>query len=223
MKKYQMVRKWKRSFEDENVQFEALFDALYVAKKVTADDLFIYTHTKRMRDKGYLYPKRDAVWRFLRYNIIYEGEEFLDKLNLYNHSPIDLANQIYRRFLKAIEHEDEGVAFYTCTGAQAVMGTIVCMGKMENGQYITNSQEGVPRQLIDKVTPNDILMFLTKYGKWLKDPLLMFGLWRTYAKNKYGPWVMCLCHHLGTGQRQDYYEYGFDADYNAIDYIGNEF
>ena len=104
-----------------------------------------------------------------------------------------------------------------------MMGTIVCMGKMQDGKYITNPTDGAPRQLVDKLTPNDILMFLTKYSKWLEDPLLMFGVWRTYAKNKYGPWLMCLCHHLGTGRREDYYEYAFDAGLDAIDYIGTEF
>lgn len=33
MTKYQMLRKWKRSKEDEDVQLEALFDALYAVKK----------------------------------------------------------------------------------------------------------------------------------------------------------------------------------------------
>ena len=33
MTKYQMIRKWKRSEEDENVQLEALFDALYALKR----------------------------------------------------------------------------------------------------------------------------------------------------------------------------------------------
>lgn len=223
MTKYQMIRKWKRSKEDEDVQLEALFDALYALKKVTEDDLFIYLSNKNTRNRGYIYPKREAVHHFMRYQLIYEGEPFLDKMNCCNHSPIDLANQIYERVLKAIEHEDEGVAFYTCTGAPAIMGTIVCMGKMQDGKYITNPTEGAPRQLVDKLTPNDILMFLTKYGKWLKDPLLMFGIWRTYAKNDYGPWIMCLCHHLGTGRREDYYEYAFDAGLDAIDYIGTEF
>ena len=223
MKKYQMVRKWKRSFEDENVQLEALFDALYVAGKVSEDDLFGYLHAKWARKSGYLYPRREAAWRYLRYHLTYKGDAFLNKMNCYNHSPIDLANQIHRRVLDVLKDEHEGVAFYTCTGAPAVNGTIVCMGKMQDGQYITNPAEGAPRQLMEKFTPADILFFLGKYSKWLKDPLLMFGLWRTYAKGKYGPWLMCLCHHLGTGRREDYYEYGLAAECNCIDYTGSEF
>ena len=158
MTKYQMLRKWKRSREDENVQLEALFDALYALKKVTEDDLFIYLSNKNTRNRGYIYPKREAVHHFMRYQLIYKGEPFLDKMNCYHHSPIDLANQIYERISKAIEHEDEGVAFYTCTGAPAVMGTIVCMGKMQDEKYITNPTDGAPRQLVDKLTPNDILL-----------------------------------------------------------------
>ncbi|MGN0025272.1 MAG: hypothetical protein ACI351_07590 [Candidatus Avelusimicrobium sp.] len=226
MAEYKPIEVWKRSKEDEDVQLEALFDALYAAKKVTEDDLFIYLSNKNTRNRGYIYPKREAVHHFMRYQLIYEAESFLGKMNCCNHSPIDLANQIYERVLKAIEHEDEGVAFYTCMGAPAVMGTIVCMGKMQDGKYITNPTEGAPRQLVDKLTPNDILMFLTKYGKWFKDPLLMFGVWRTYPASSaadYGPWMMCLCHHLGTGRREDYYEYAFDAGLDAIDYIGTEF
>lgn len=222
MTKYRMLRKWKRSREDENVQLEALFDALYVAGKVNEDDLFIRLYSKRAREKGYVYPIREAASCFLRYRSIYD-KDFWDKMNCYNHSPIDLGNQIYERTMKAIKKGYEGTATYTCTGAPVVNGTIVCMGKMENGQYITNPAEGAPRELVKEFTPMDILLFLGQYGKWLKDPLLMFGLWRTYAKNEYGPWVMCLCHHLGTGRREDYYEYGLCAEYDAIDYIGKDF
>ena len=97
---------------------------------------------------------------------------------------------------------------------------------MEGEKYRTNPTECAPRQLVDELTPNNILMFLIKYGVWLKDPLLMFGVWRTYPVSgvaDYGPWMMCLCHHLGTGRREDYYEYAFDAGLDAIDYIGTEF
>ena len=223
MKKYQMVRKWKRSFEDENVQLEALFDALYVAGKVSEEDLFDWLHAARAQKSGYLAPKRKAAWQYLRERITYGGDVFLDKMNCYNHSPIDLANQIYERVLKVLEQEAEGVAFYTCIGAPAVTGTIVCMGNMQDGQYITNPAEGAPRQRVEKFTPADILFFLGKYSKWFQDPLLMFGLWRTVARGQYGPWVMCLCHHVGTGRREDYYEYGLAADCNCIDYTGHGF
>lgn len=67
MTKYQMLRKWKCSKEDEDVQLEALFDALYAVKKVTEDDLFICLHSKWLRDRGYIYPKRKAVHHFMRY------------------------------------------------------------------------------------------------------------------------------------------------------------
>ena len=223
MKHYKFLRKWKRSTEDENVQLEALFDALYMQGKVNEDDLYIRLHSKLYKRLGYIYPKRDAAWSFLRYNSEYKGNKFWDKLNCYNNSPLDLIMGIYERTIKAAEHEDEGTATYLCTGAPAVNGTIVCMGKMENGQYITNPAEGAPREFVKTLNPGDITCFLGKYSKWLKDPLLMLGIWRTYAKNDYGPWMICLCHHLGTGQRKDFYEYGFDAAYNAIDYTGTEF
>lgn len=73
MKQYDMVEIWKRSEEDENVQLEALFDTLYAAKKVTEDDLFIFLHSKWLRDRGYIYPKREAVQHFMRYQLTYAG------------------------------------------------------------------------------------------------------------------------------------------------------
>lgn len=93
-------------------------------------------------------------------------------MNSYHDSPIDLANQIYERTVRA----GIGTVTYTCTGVAAITGNIVCMGKMEGEKYRTNPTEGAPRQLVDELTPNDILMFLIKYGAWLKDPLLMFGV-----------------------------------------------
>lgn len=223
VKEYKMFQAWKRSEEDENLQLEALFDALDAAGKVTEYNLTEYLGKKYYSGRGYLYPKRDAVRNFLRFRNDYYGEIFWDKMNCYNHSPLDLANQIYGGLCAAVAHEDEGVAFYTCTGARVVVGTVVCMGKMQEGQYIPNPPEGAPRQLLDTITPNDILMFLAKYNAWLKDPLLMFGLWRSYAKDKYGPWIMCLCHHLGNGRREDFYEYGLCAEYDALDYTGEDF
>lgn len=221
VKEYQMPCSWQRSTEDENLQLEALFDALYMAGKVSEQNLFIHTYSSSFR-QGYLYPKREAALAFLRYHSTYD-KDFWDKMNCYNHSPLDLADQIYQRTLKAAENEEEGTATYTCTGAPAVNGTIVCMGKTENGQYITNPADGAPRQFIKDLNPTEILLFLGKYSKWLKDPLLMFGVWRTYGKGDYGPWLMCLCHHLGTGRRADYYEYAFCAEYAAIDYTGKDF
>lgn len=143
-------------------------------------------------------------------------------MNSYHNSPIDLANQIYERTVRA----GIGTVTYTCTGVAAITGNIVCMGQMQDGKYITNPVQGAPRQFVEELTPNDILMFLIKYGAWLKDPLLMFGVWRTYPVSgaaDYGPWILCLCHHLGTARREDYYEYAFDAGLDAIDYIGTEF
>lgn len=222
MKQYGMVEIWKRSFEDENVQLEVLFDALYEAGKVSEKDLDSMLSGPYQLNKGYLMPRREAAWLFLRDSSDKKGDVFWDKMNCYNHSPIDLANQIYERTMKAIENGDWGTATYTCTGVPAVMGTIVCMGKMQNGEYITNPTEGAPRQFVDKLTPNGILVFLSKYSACLKDPLLMFGVWRTYTKDAYadyGPWLMCLCHHLGTGRREDYYEYGFNAELDYINHI----
>ena len=220
VKKYEIFQAWKCAKEDENLQLEALFDALYAAGKVTEKDLMFQRHKPH---KGYLNPQRQAVWRSLRHRSICDGDAFWDELNCYNHSPVDLANQIVERTQQALARDDEGTATYISTGAPAVTGSIVCMGKMMGGHYIANPAQGAPRKLVEHFTAQDILLFLGKYSKYLKDPLLMFGLWRTYAKNAYGPWLMCLCHHLGTGQREAYYEYGFDADYNAIDYIGIEF
>ncbi len=217
VKEHKMFQAWKRSEEDEDLQLEALFDALYAAEKVTEQDLLFHKH------KMHINPKRQAARRFLRYHSTYDGDAFWDKLNCYNHSPIDLANQIVERTKQALARDDEGTVTYVRTGAPAVTGRIVCMGQMLCGHYITNPAKAAPRQLVERFTAQDILMFLAKYGQWLKDPLLMFGLWRTYAKNKYGPWIMCLCHHLGTGRREDYYEYGFDAGLDSIDYIGTEF
>ncbi|MBR2082471.1 MAG: hypothetical protein IJ876_05640 [Elusimicrobiaceae bacterium] len=207
---------WKRTEEDENVQLEMLFDALYEAGKVSEKDVDSILSSPYKLNKGYLMTRREAAWLFLRNHSDEKGDAFWDKMNCYNHSPIDLANQIYERTMRTVEHGNQGTATYTCTGAPAVMGIIVCMGKMQDGQYITNPKDGAPRQLINKVTPNDILVFLTKYGKWLKDPLLMFGLWRTYTKNSYGSWLMCLCHHLGTGRQEDFYEHSFDAEIDCI-------
>ena len=220
VKEYKMFQAWKRSEEDEDLQLEALFDSLYTVGRFTEQDLLLYKHKIH---KGYLNPKRQAARRFLRYHSTYDGNAFWDKLNCYNHSPIELANLIAFRTQQALKRADEGTVTYVRTGAPAVTGRIVCMGQMVRGRYITNPAENAPLQLVEHFTAQDILMFLAKYGPWLKDPLLMFGLWRTYAKNAYGPWIMCLCHHLGTGRREDYYEYGFDADYDAIDYIGSEF
>ena len=162
-------------------------------------------------------PRWEAARLFLREN--WDNESFLKKMNCYHNSPIDLANQIYGR----TRQSGIGTVTYTCTGVPAIVGKIVCMGKMEGEEYITNPPEGAPRQFVNELTPNDILMFLIKYGAWLKDPLLMFGVWRTYPASSatdYGPWMMCLCHHLGLGVREYYYEYGFDANFNTIDYIG---
>ena len=165
-------------------------------------------------------PRWEAARLFLREN--WDNESFLKKMNCYHNSPIDLANQIYGR----TRQSDIGTVTYTCTGVPAIVGKIVCMGKMEGEEYITNPPEGAPRQFVNELTPNDILMFLIKYGARLKDPLLMFGVWRTYPASSatdYGPWMMCLCHHLGLGVREYYYEYGFDANFNTIDYIDLRF
>ena len=99
-------------------------------------------------------------------------------MNCYHNSPIDLANQIYGRTRQA----GIGTVTYTCTGVAAITGNIVCMGQMQDGKYITNPAQGAPRQFVDALTPQDILMFLIKYGAWLKDPLLMFGVWHTLSR-----------------------------------------
>lgn len=220
MAEYKPIEAWKRSCEDEAVQLEALFDSLYAAGKVSEKDVEGLLTGPYQLSKGYLLPRREAARLFLREN--WDNESFWKKMNCYHNSPIDLANQIYGRTRQA----GIGTVTYTCTGVLAITGKIVCMGKMEGEKYRTKPTEGAPRQLVDELTPNDILMFLIKYGAWLKDPLLMFGVWRTYPVSgaaDYGPWMMCLCHHLGLGARQSYYEYAFDAGLDAIDYIGTEF
>ena len=220
MAEYKPIEAWKRSWEDEAVQLEALFDSLYAAGKVSEKDVEGLLTGSYLLSKGYLLPRREAARLFLREN--WDNESFWKKINCYHNSPIDLANQIYGRTRQA----GIGAVTYTCTGVPAITGKIVCMGKMEGEKYRTNPTEGAPRQLVDELTPNDILMFLIKYGAWLKDPLLMLGVWRTYPVSgaaDYGPWMMCLCHHLGLGARQSYYEYAFDAGLDAIDYIGTEF
>ena len=220
MAEYKPIEAWKRSWEDEAVQLEALFDSLYAAGKVSEKDVEGLLTGSYLLSKGYLLPRREAARLFLREN--WDNESFWKKMNCYHNSPIDLANQIYGRTRQA----GIGAVTYTCTGVPAITGKIVCMGKMEGEKYRTNPTACAPRQLVDELTPNNILMFLIKYGVWLKDPLLMFGVWRTYPVSgvaDYGPWMMCLCHHLGTGRREDYYEYAFDAGLDAIDYIGTEF
>ena len=220
MAEYKPIEAWKRSWEDEAVQLEALFDSLYAAGKVSEKDVEGLLTGSYLLSKGYLLPRREAARLFLREN--WDNESFWKKMNCYHNSPIDLANQIYGRTRQA----GTGAVTYTCTGVPAITGKIVCMGKMEGEKYRTNPTACAPRQLVDELTPNNILMFLIKYGVWLKDPLLMFGVWRTYPVSgvaDYGPWMMCLCHHLGTGRREDYYEYAFDAGLDAIDYIGTEF
>ena len=220
MAEYKPIEAWKRSGEDEAVQLEALLDSLYAAGKVSEKDVEGLLTGSYQLSKGYLLPRREAACLFLREN--WDNESFWKKMNCYHNSPIDLANQIYGRTGQA----GVGTVTYTCTGVPAITGKIVCMGKMEGEKYRTNPTEGAPRQLVDELTPNDILMFLIKYGACLKDPLLMLGVWRTYPASSaadYGPWMMCLCHHLGTGRREDYYEYAFDAGLDAIDYIGTEF
>ena len=220
MAEYKPIEAWKRSWEDEAVQLEALFDSLYAAGKVSEKDVEGLLTGSYLLSKGYLLPRREDACLFLREN--WDNESFWKKMNCYHNSPIDLANQIYGRTRQA----GIGTVTYTCTGVPAITGKIVCMGKMEGEKYRTNPTECAPRQLVDELTPNNILMFLIKYGVWLKDPLLMFGVWRTYPVSgvaDYGPWMMCLCHHLGTGRREDYYEYAFDAGLDAIDYIGTEF
>lgn len=212
-----------RTEEDENVQLEALFDALYMAGKVNEDDLFVDLNNRCAKRQGYVFPRREAAWNYLRYRDMYDGDKFWDKMNCYNHSPIELANQIYERTLQAVADGNEGTATYFRTGAPAVNGTIVCMGQMQDGQYITNPQKGAPRCLVEHFTAADILSFLAQYGAWQKDPLLLFGLWRTYDKDGYGKWVMCMGHHIGAGRREDYYEYALAAEYNCIDYTGTEF
>ena len=220
MAEYKPIEAWKRSWEDEAVQLEALFDSLYAAGKVSEKDVEGLLTGSYLLSKGYLLPRREDACLFLREN--WDNESFWKKMNCYHNSPIDLANQIYGRTRQA----GIGTVTYTCTGVPAITGKIVCMGKMEGEKYRTNPTECAPRQLVDELTPNDILMFLIKYGAWLKDPLLMLGVWRTYPVSgaaDYGPWMMCLCHHLGLGARQSYYEYAFDAGLDAIDYIGTEF
>ncbi len=220
MTEYKSIEAWKRSCEDEAVQLEALFDSLYAAGKVSEKDVEGLLTDPYQLSKGYLLPRREAACLFLREN--WDNESFWKKMNCYHNSPIDLANQIYGRTRQA----GIGTVTYTCTGVAVITGDIVCMGKMDGEEYITNPAQGAPRQFVDALTPQDILMFLIKYGAWLKDPLLMFGVWRTYPVSgaaDYGPWMMCLCHHLGLGARQSYYEYAFDAGLDAIDYIGTEF
>ena len=217
MTEYKPIEAWKRSWEDEEVQLEALFDSLYAVGKVSEKDVAGLLAGPYKWSKGYLLPRWEAARLFLREN--WDNESFLKKMNCYHNSPIDLANQIYGR----TRQSGIGTVTYTCTGVPAIVGKIVCMGKMEGEEYITNPPEGAPRQFVNELTPNDILMFLIKYGARLKDPLLMFGVWRTYPASSatdYGPWMMCLCHHLGLGVREYYYEYGFDANFNTIDYIG---
>ena len=220
MAEYKPIEAGKRSCEDEAVQLEALFDSLYAAGKVSEKEVAGLSGWPDLLSKGDWLPGRQAARLFWREN--WDKESFWKKMNGYHNSPIDLANQIYERTGQA----GIGTVTYTCTGVPAITGKIVCMGKMEGEKYRTNPTECAPRQLVDELTPNDILMFLIKYGAWLNDPLLMFGVWRTYPVSgaaDYGPWMMCLCHHLGTGRREDYYEYGFNANLNMIDDIGPRF
>lgn len=174
MAEYKPIEAWKRSWEDEAVQLEALFDSLYAAGKVSEKEVAGLSGGPDSLSKGDWLPGRQSARLFWREN--WDNESFWKKMNCYHNSPIDLANQIYGRTRQA----GIGAVTYTCTGVPAITGKIVCMGKMEGEKYRTNPTECAPRQLVDELTPNDILMFLIKYGAWLKDPLLMFGVWRTY-------------------------------------------
>ena len=222
MTEYNPVEMWRKSLSpaDLDVHRGALFDSLRAAGKVSEKEVAGLSGGPDSLSKGDWLPGRQSARLFWREN--WDNESFWKKMNGYHNSPIDLANQIYER----TEQAGIGTVTYTCTGVAAITGNIVCMGKMQDGKYITNPAQGTPRQFVDALTPQDILMFLIKYGAWLKDPLLMFGVWHTYPASgaaDYGPWILCLCHHLGIGRREDYYEYGFNAKLNTIDYIGPRF
>ena len=169
MAEYKPIEAWKRSWEDEAVQLEALFDSLRAAGKVSEKDVEGLLTGSYQLSKGYLFPRRQSARLFWREN--WDKESFWKKMNGYHNSPIDLANQIYER----TEQAGIGAVTYTCTGVAAITGNIVCMGQMQDGKYITNPAQGAPRQFVDALTPQDILMFLIKYGAWLKDHA--FDVW----------------------------------------------
>ena len=161
MAEYKPIEAWKRSWEDEAVQLEALFDSLRAAGRVSEKEVAGLLTGSHPLSKGYLLPRREAACLFLREN--WDNESFWKKMNCYHNSPIDLANQIYGRTRQA----GIGTVTYTCTGVPAITGKIVCMGKMEGEKYRTNPTECAPRQLVDELTPNDILMFLIFFSEIL--------------------------------------------------------
>lgn len=149
MTEYNPVETWRKSLSpaDLDVHRGALFDSLRAAGKVSEKEVAGLSGGPDSLSKGDWLPGRQSVRLFWREN--WDNESFWKKMNGYHNSPIDLANQIYERTGRA----GIGTVTYTCAGVAAITGNIVCMGKMQDGKYITNPAQGAPRQFVDALTP----------------------------------------------------------------------
>lgn len=197
-----MFAKMKKA--NEIKQMAAVYESLVIAKKITGNE-----HKPFLRStKSKYWDKTErAKWEFLKT----QDTSFWDKMNNYNHSPIDLANQIYER---TMDNLPMASATYLLTGIPAAYGEIVCAGKdFEGKEVITNLNKNI--RVLYHITASDILMFITELAKYKQDPLAILGIWQTRDKLS-KKWIMALCHEVGWGWVKQYYSSYYDANYNEV-------
>ena len=163
--------------ENEILQTMALYDSLVSAGKLTDKEYKALQGKKKLSDS-------EAKWEFLKK----QNKDFWDRMNNYNHSPIDLAKQIYKR---TIENKSKASATYLLTGIPATNGKIVYSDKLLIPYEVDFIKE------FDQLNESEILLFIGELAEYKQDPLAILGIW--LLKNENGPkkWIMALCNESG--------------------------
>lgn len=163
--------------ENEILQTMALYDSLVSAGKLTGKEYKALQGKKKLSDS-------EAKWEFLKK----QNKDFWDKMNNYEHSPIDLAKQIYKR---TIENKLKASATYLLTGIPTTNGKIVYSDKLLIPYEVDFIKE------FDQLNESEILLFIGELAEYKQDPLAILGIWLLKNENGQEKWTMALCNEAG--------------------------
>lgn len=172
--------------ENSIAQMAFLYDSLVAAGKLTGKEYTSFLNNR---------TEQEAKYRFLKE----QEKEFWDKMNHYNHSLIDLQNQIYERTQNNPVHAS---ATYLRTGTPAACGKIVCAGK-------TSFEREIFTREYDTLKDFYVMDSFFCFSAYALEPLAILGIWQKKDKK----YVISLCRAAeNAGTEKSYY----DTEKNAV-------
>ena len=174
-------------FAENSIQQTAfLYDSLVAVGKLTGKEYTNFLNNM---------TEQEAKYRFLKE----QEREFWDKMKHYNHSLIDLLNQIYERTQNNPAHAS---ATYLRTGTPAACGKIVCAGK-------TSFEREIFTREYDTLKNFYVMDSFFCFSAYALEPLAILGIWQRKDKK----YVISLCRATeDTEEEKSYY----DAERNAV-------